>query len=92
MKHFYLLRHEDIHGNSGTGIVAEGTIFDSGMCAMTWLSDFPTVTVFDRITTVKRLHGHEGKTEVVIEDQDPRFEECKADARQYKSIKNRETE
>jgi len=46
MKKFYLLRHEDVHNNSGTGIVAEGVIFDNGMGAMTWLTDEPTVTTF----------------------------------------------
>ncbi len=67
VKKFYLLRSEDVHGNSGTGAVAEGIIFDSGMCAMTWMSDTPTITMFTKITDVKKLHGHEGRTIVVIE-------------------------
>ncbi len=90
MKEFYLLRHEDVHNNSGTGVVAEGTIFDSGMCAMTWLSTHPTVTVFDKIVTVKELHGHDGKTEVVVEGKHDKFEECKKIARAYTTARKKE--
>lgn len=83
MKAFYLLRHEDVHNNSGTGVVAEGIIFDNGMCAMAWLSDVKTVTSFPGITSVKKLHSHEGLTEIIIEDRDERFAECKEKARQW---------
>jgi hypothetical protein len=94
MKTFYLLRHEDLHGHAGTGVVAEGIIFDSGMVAMTWLSEYPTVTVFPKITTVKKLHGHEGRTEVVIEGKHKLFAACrdaaklKKDIQDYKEEKN----
>lgn len=89
MKTFYLLRHEDIHGNSGIGVVAEGIIFDSGMCAMTWLSDTPTVTTFRRIQDVNKLHSHEGKTQVVVEGnrrQVKLFTECREIARIRQSV------
>jgi hypothetical protein len=80
MRKFYLLRHEDVHNNSGTGVVAEGVIFDNGMGALTWLTDEPTVTTFVRgVRGVKRLHGHDGKTEVIIEGvkkDAKRFEHC----------------
>lgn len=89
MKAFYLLRHTDVHSNSGVGVVAEGIIFDSGMCAMTWLTKYPTVTVFDKITTVKKLHGHEGLTEVVLEGKHDKFSECKDAARLKKSNNKR---
>src|SRR5690348_12417956 len=89
MKTFYLLRHEDVHGNSGTGVVAEGIIFDSGMCAMTWLSDIPTVTNFRRIQDVVKLHGHDGKTEIIIEGNRRHakaFERCKTIVRIDKTL------
>ena len=92
MKRFYLLRHEDVHNSSGTGIVAEGIIFDSGMCAMTWLSVHSTVTIFDKVTTVKKLHGHEGKTEIVLEGKHKKFNECQEAARLKKSSDNRKEE
>ena len=76
MKNFYLFRHEDVHGNSGTGIVAEGTIYDNGLCSMTWLTPEPTMTMFPKAHLMKKIHGHEGKTEVIIEGKDKRFIEC----------------
>lgn len=90
MKTFYLVRSEDVHGNSGTGIVAEGIIFDNGMVAMTWLSDIPTVTNFRRIQDVAKLHGHEGRTIVVVEGnrkQKTHFEKCRENVRIKNSVK-----
>lgn len=95
MKTFYLLRHNDVHGNSGIGVVAEGIIFDSGMCAMTWLSDIATVTTFRKVTDVEKLHGHDGKTQVIIEGnrkQKDLFVSCRAVAREKKSIKKLKAE
>lgn len=90
MKKFYLMRSEDVHGNSGTGVVAEGIIFDNGMAAMTWLSDIPTVTNFRRIQDVAKLHGHEGKTIVIVEGnrrQAKQYEACREVVRQKQTIK-----
>lgn len=95
MKTFYLVRTEDVHGNSGTGIVAEGIIFDNGMVAMTWLSDIPTVTNFRRIQDVAKLHGHEGKTTVVVEGnrrQKTSFDKCREVVRVKNSIKKLKAE
>jgi len=67
MKMFYLKRGEDESGISGTGRVAQGFIFDNGKVAVTWLSEHPSVTVYDNIGEVTAIHGHGGKTEVVME-------------------------
>ena len=67
MKIFYLRRAEDESGISGTGRVAQGFIFDNGKVAVTWLSDHPSVTIYDSIGEVSAIHGHGGKTEVVME-------------------------
>lgn len=67
MKVFYLNRTEDESGVSGTGRVAQGSIFDNGKVAITWLSEHPTVTVYDNIGEVHAIHGHGGKTEVIME-------------------------
>jgi hypothetical protein len=68
MKKFYLLRHEDVNGLSGTGVVAEGCLFDFGMGSLNWLTDEPTVTVFTRgYRGIRKLHGHNDKTEIVVE-------------------------
>lgn len=67
MKTFYLLRHEDLHGYAGLGVVAEGVIFDDGGAVMTWLTKWKTITTFENILAVNELHSHAGRTEVVVE-------------------------
>lgn len=84
MKTFYLLRHEDLHGHSGLGVVAEGVIFDNGMVAMTWLSEWKTMTTFPNIQTVRKLHSHEGRTEIIIQGKNKKWETCQAEIRQKK--------
>lgn len=62
---FVLVRDEDETGISGTGTVAEGIEFTSGMVAMAWLSATPCVNIYPNIKTVEELHGHGGKTRVL---------------------------
>lgn len=95
MRKFYLLRHEDVHNNSGTGVVAEGVIFDFGMGSMTWLTDEPTLTMFvNGVRGIRRLHGHDGKTEVIIEGvkkDAKKFEHCQDAVRTMKSKRRNKT-
>ena len=42
-------------------------IFDNGKVALTWLSEHPSVTVYDSIGEVTAVHGHGGKTTVDFE-------------------------
>ena len=78
-KTFYLHRKEDESGVSGTGRIAQGMVFDNGRVAMTWLSDHPSVTVYDNIGEVQAIHGHDGKTEVIIDpDWKRAFNEIKS--------------
>ena len=79
MKVFYLNRTEDESGISGTGRVAQGFVFDNGKVAVTWLSEHPSVTVYDNIGEVHAIHGHGGKTEVMMEpDYKKAFGELKS--------------
>ena len=87
MRKFYLLRHTDVNGFSGTGCVAEGILFDDGTGAMTWLTPMKTVTVFMKMADIRTMHGHDGKTEVIIEGK-KKFEECQKLAKELK-MKNR---
>lgn len=64
MRSFVLDRSEDATGTSGTGIVAEGVEFSNGQCAVHWLSQLETVTVYANVKVVERLHGHDGRTKV----------------------------
>ena len=78
-KLFYLHRVEDDSGISGTGRIAQGVIFDNGKVALTWLSDTPSTGVYDSIGDVRTIHGHEGKTEVILEQDWKRaFNELKS--------------
>jgi hypothetical protein len=83
MRKFYLLRHEDVNGHSGTGVVAEGVIFDDGTGAFTWLTPMKTVTTFWKMADIKRMHGHDGKTEIIIEGNKG-FQECQKAAHELK--------
>ena len=63
-RRFVLLRKKDLSGNSGTGYVAEGVMFSDGTCAMRWKTETASTTIYDDIEHVKKLHGHEGATEL----------------------------
>lgn len=63
---FYLLRHEDVHGISGTGIVAIGAIYPSGKCVIEWITFTSSMNIYNNFEQVKEIHGHEGRTEVVL--------------------------
>lgn len=65
MKLFELHRNEDETGVSGTGIVAQGVIFDNGKVSLTWLTSVSSVAVYDSIEDVVKIHGHEGKTRII---------------------------
>jgi hypothetical protein len=70
MKCFKLVRHEDESGVSGTGVVAQGVIFDDGQAAMRWLTKDCSTGIYDSIEALERIHGHGGKTRVVYCDPD----------------------
>lgn len=68
MRRFELHRHEDETGVSGTGVVAEGVVFQNGKIAMAWLTRHKSLTIYDDMTTLEAIHGHGGKTKVVFRD------------------------
>ena len=61
-KRFWLMRNEDESGVSGQGLVAEGIIFQNGKCALSWLTKYSSVAIYDSIKLVEAIHGHNGKT------------------------------
>jgi hypothetical protein len=65
MRTFELHRDEDVSGNSGPGIVAQGAEFDDGRVAIRWLTSTATTTVYDCMQDAKAIHLHGGKTRVV---------------------------
>lgn len=72
---FQLHRHEDETGVSGTGIVADGCVFEDGTCVVRWRTATASTTVFEpkdgKSGTERMLevHGHGGKTELVFLDE-----------------------
>jgi len=42
-------------------VVAQGVIFDNGKCALTWLTEYRSVSAYDSIDDVVAVHGHETK-------------------------------
>jgi hypothetical protein len=68
MKTFYLNRKEDVGGVSGIGKIAEGVVFSNGWCAMTWLTSHTSVAFYPSLDTLIKIHGHDGKTELVMVD------------------------
>ncbi len=71
MKLFHFYRSQDHSGVSGTGAVVEGVQFTNGWCALRWISSKSSICFYKSIEEVKEIHGHAGKTEIVIHDLEP---------------------
>jgi hypothetical protein len=71
MKLFHFYRVEDHSGVSGTGAVVEGVQFTNGWCALRWISSKSSICFYRSIEEVKEIHGHGGKTEIVVHDLEP---------------------
>jgi hypothetical protein len=63
---FHLLRDEDPSGVSGVGRVAVGVVFPSGKVVLEWLGSHNTFGIYDDLSLVEHIHGHEGKTRLVF--------------------------
>lgn len=64
---FHLERDIDVSGVSGVGIVAYGCVLPSGKVVMEWNSDYPTIEILDNVGKLYTIHGHEGKTRIVMD-------------------------
>lgn len=78
VKPFYLLRKEDVSGVSGTGVVAMGAIYPSGQVYLEWIaSNHVSWGIFNNIDELIQLHGHEGKTQVIMGDPEDKPKKAK---------------
>jgi len=68
MHRFVLIRAEDLTGVSGTGEVAEGTVFSSGLAVIRWLREPYAMGVYQNLDDVISVHGHEGRTQLQFID------------------------
>ncbi|MFI8104731.1 hypothetical protein [Streptomyces sp. NPDC086023] len=64
-RRFHLLRHHDVSGVSGTGIVAHGVLWPDGTASVRWTGERPSTVTWDRISDAEAVHGHGGATEIV---------------------------
>lgn len=63
---FFLVRHVDVSGVSGTGIVAEGTEWTDGSVSLRWRGEHASTTFYEAgVRAVLAVHGHSGASEVV---------------------------
>lgn len=65
MKLFELHRQKDPTGVSGTGIVAQGVIFNNGWCVLNWLTAHRSIAVYESIDEVIAIHGHDGQSHII---------------------------
>lgn len=68
-RRFVLKRDSDVSGTSGTGVVAEGIEFSNGQCVIHWISQLEAVEIVANMSTVEKIHGHEGKTSIIWLDK-----------------------
>ncbi len=70
-RRFHLMRHRDVSGISGTGVVALGVRWPDGTASVRWLGDRPSIVFWDRggMADAEHVHGHAGATEVVWDDE-----------------------
>lgn len=61
---FELVRHHDVSGQTGTGVVAEGVQFTDGTAALRWRGGHPATAVWPNVEEILAVHGHEGASEI----------------------------
>jgi hypothetical protein len=62
-RRFQLIRHVDVSGVSGTGVIAEGVEWTDGTATLHWGGRYPTTTIWqDGIEALLTIHGHNGAT------------------------------
>ncbi len=66
IEELHLLRDEDVSGVSGTGLIARGVKLASGKVVIEWCSFHSSLAIFSNIADLIAVHGHEGRTRVVM--------------------------
>jgi hypothetical protein len=68
MRKFHFERTTDASGVSGTGIVAEGVIFENNHVVVYWFGMHSSINIYSSIEDVIYIHGHMGSTKIVFDD------------------------
>jgi hypothetical protein len=61
-RRFLLIRHRDVSGVTGTGVVAEGVVWTDSTVTLRWKGDHPSTAVWDSVESILAVHGHHGAT------------------------------
>ena len=69
MRRFILFRIKDATGVSGTGVVAEGTVFTDGLSVIHWLREPYSMGVYPTLNDVIAIHEHEGGMQLHFIDE-----------------------
>lgn len=64
-----MVRDVDVSGISGTGIVAEGVVFDNGKTVIHWFGERQSIVVWELLEDAIEIHGHNGNTQFVFEQE-----------------------
>jgi len=68
-RRFHFERLEDVSGISGCGRVADGCLFtDTGQVVVHWLGAHACINIYNSLTDLEYVHGHNGKTKIVFDD------------------------
>lgn len=68
LKRFHFDRCEDASGVSGIGRVAEGCLFSDGKVVLHWESKHSSINIYNSISDLLQIHGHEGRTKIIWDD------------------------
>lgn len=75
MKRLYLERAVDSTGITGTGRIAEGVMLSSGKVVLQWPTQYQSISIYDSVSDVLAVHGHNGTTSVVFVDTEEENEQ-----------------
>lgn len=70
LRRFVLQRNRDDTGVSGTGIVAEGTLFSDGRAIVRWCGNNSSIVLWNNLDELLKVHGHDGQTRLRWLDTD----------------------
>lgn len=74
MRSGHFQRADDVNGVSGEGRVAEWVEFTDGTVVVHWISHTPSTNIYHNAKQVDAVHGHGGRTKMVV-DWDSSLEE-----------------
>ena len=63
MRRFVLVRHKDVTGKSGVGIIGEGVAWTGGPAFLHWMTEYESFVHWPGgVDAILAVHGHEGST------------------------------